>query len=103
WLGELRELEAVIEIVFVADARAEMAQAVKLRADLPDLADEHLIKGDGLILAGRSVCRRTGNGQTEMALAGKRHAVLIEVAELIDLARLNQPGCFEHFLRRHAI
>jgi hypothetical protein len=102
-LAELGAAEAVVEVIVAAHADADVAEAVELRADLADLTAEHLIVVDKAVGAVRAAGRRAGDGKAEVPLAKERHAVLVDPAELIELAVLDQPGRFQDLLRRQPV
>src|SRR5262249_52515865 len=90
--AELRQLVAVVEVIVAAHADADVPQAVELRTDLADLAGEHLLVVDAAVLAVRPAGRPTGDGEAEVTLAWQRHAMLINPAQRVDLARTDELG-----------
>ena len=102
-IAELTQLETVVEDVFPVDVCSDVPEPVELRADLADFSAEQLVVRHDLIGAGRRPRRQTGNRQAEMALAGQRHPVFVDAAQLVNAALLNQVACFEHFIRRESV
>ena len=94
---------AVVEVVVIVHAHADVAETVELRADLADFAAEHLVVRDHPVLADRLRRGRAGNGQAEMPLAGQRHAIFIRAAQRVDLPVRDELLGLEDLFGRHAV
>jgi hypothetical protein len=78
------ELEAVVEVV----ADALMCEAVKLRADMSEVADDELLVRDALVRAcGRPATQRL---DTELTPRAHRNVRMQDIAELDHLPRANE-------------
>ena len=100
--------EAVVEmhlalVAVLAELDADVAEAVKLRADLADFGREELVVIDELVRAERAAGRATGNAQRECARAEQRHALLVGAADLVDLAVANPFDGIENLGRRDVV
>ena len=100
--------EAVVEphlalVAVLAHLDADVAEAVELRAGLADLGGEKLVMIDELVVAERAAGRTTGNAQREGTRAEQRHALLIDAADLVDLAVLDPFRRVEDLRRRDVV
>src|SRR4030095_15034294 len=94
----------VIADLAVARDHSDVAQAVELRSDLPDLAKEQLIVIVEPVLAERPARRRAREHDVGAeALAEERDALFQHEAELVDLARLDELRRLERLRRRHPV
>ena len=84
--------EAVVVTDGVTNLGADVAQTVKLRADLTDLATEHLVVVHELLGAERSAGGAARDGDRHVARAEQGHPGLQYPAEAINLAFANQAG-----------
>ena len=100
--------EAVVEphlalVAVLAHLDADMTEAVELRAGLADLGGEKLVMIHKLVVAERAAGRTTGNAQREHTRAEQRHALLVDAADLVDLAVLDPFRRIEDLRRRDVV
>jgi hypothetical protein len=74
-----------------------VTEAVELRAGLADLGGEKLVMVHQLVVAERAAGRTTGNAQRECTRTKQRHALLVNAADLVDLAVLDPFRRIEDF------
>jgi hypothetical protein len=90
-------------VAVLAELNADVAEAVELCAGLPDLGGEKFVMIHKLVVAERAAGRTAGNAQRERARTEKRHAALVDAADLVDLAVLYPFHRVEHLRRRDVI